>query len=150
MKTLLALLLLIPSLSWGNDDLSGKNLICGLDGNKSIIVLQFNKNIARVFSSLNFNSDFWSIHDSSYKYETSLTEINTFYDKFRIIIINRQNLGVDTTYVMDYEKDYRTFTDGYCKIAELERTVNAIESHKNDWKEYKKRETQSLKEQQKI
>ena len=149
MKTLLALLLLIPSLSWGNDDLSGKNLICGLNELKSFVVIQFTNDDARVFSSMNVNTDFWRVNEGSYKYETSLTEIITGYDN-RVIIINRQYLGVDTTFIREDEKDDRTFTDGFCSVVDLESSINAIKEQKSDWKKYKTKETKSLKEQQKI
>tara|TARA_Y100000816_G_C25799191_1_gene418625 strand:+ start:81 stop:536 length:456 start_codon:yes stop_codon:yes gene_type:complete len=151
MKTLLALLLLIPSLSWGNDELSGKNLICGLDALKSFVVIQFKKDRARVFTSKNANTEFWGIYDGSYKYETSLTEIITRYDRFsRVIIINRQNLLVDTTFIREDEKDDRTFMDGSCTVVDLERSINVIKEQKSDWKKYKTKKTKSLKEQQKI
>ena len=149
MKTLLALLLLIPSLSWGNDDLSGKNLICGLNELKSFVVIQFTNDDARVFSSMNVNTDFWRVNEGSYKYETSLTEIITGYDN-RVIIINRQYLGVDTTFIREDEKDDRTFTDGFCSVVDLESSINAIKEQKSDWKNYKTKKTKSLKEQQKI
>ena len=146
MKKLLALLLLTPSLSWGNDDLSGKNLICGLDDNKSILVIQFKEErLATVFASLNFNSDSWNLHDNIHEYKTSLTEI-TILSSDRPIVINRQTL--DTTYYK--KKSDRTFMNGYCKIAKYERSINAIESHKNDWNDFMIKKTQSLKEQQKI
>ena len=119
MKILLSLLLLIPSLSWGNDDLSGKNLICGLNDLKSLVVIQFTNDEARVFSSMNVNTDFWRVNEGSYKYETSLTEIITGYDN-RVIIINRQYLGVDTTFIREDEKEDRTFTDGFCSVVDLE------------------------------
>ena len=149
MKTLLALLLLIPSLSWGNDDLSGKNLICGLNDLKSFVVIQFTNDDARVFSSMNVYTDFWRVNEGSYKYETSLTEIITGYDN-RVIIINRQYLGVDTTFIREDEKDDRTFTDGFCSVVDLEKSINAIKEQKSDWKNYKTKKTKSLKEQQKI
>ena len=149
MKTLLALLLLIPSLSWGNDDLSGKNLICGLNELKSFVVIQFTNDDARVFSSMNVNTDFWRVNEGSYKYETSLTEIITGYDN-RVIIINRQYLGVDTTFIREDEKDDRTFMDGTCTVVDLETSINSIKKQKNDWKKYKTKKTKSLKEQQKI
>ena len=143
-------MLLIPSLSWGNDDLSGKNLICGLDALKSIVVIQFKKDKARVFSSMNLNTEFWRIHDDTYKYETSLTEIITGYSWYSVIIINRQYLGVDTTFIREDEKDDRTFMDGSCSVVDLERSINAIKEQKSNWKKYKNKKTKTLKEQQKI
>ena len=154
MKTFLTLLLLIPSLSWGNDDLSGKNLICGLNALKSIVVIQFKKDKARVFSSMNLNTEFWRIHDGSYDYETTLTEIITSYDwTSNVIVINRQSLGVDTYNVREDEKIFRqnrSLLDGFCDVVDLERSINAIKEQKSDWKKYKNKKTKTLKEQQKI
>ena len=138
MKTLLALLLLIPSLSWGDYfNLNGKYISCMVDlqnAGKSQIVVKFKKKgKALVFVSINQDSKYWRLVNSGItgyndpgdtRYSTNLTQIklgvpnSSLHDGNQNIIINRQTLEV--------EKNY--YDHGSCNVLSEEKYKEIIES----------------------
>ena len=169
MKTLLALLLLIPSLSWGeSDDLKGKYISCMVDlhneGRSQIVVKFKKKGKAKVFVSmpdLEINGS-WRLVNSGitgYKdpgdtrYIAHLTHIMLEVPNSRLlngnqeIIINRQTLEVKKN----------SYNHGNCNVLSEEEYKDIIESIINEHEQYlikekedNNKKVEELKSNQKI
>ena len=157
MKTLLALLLLIPNLSWGEDDISGKYLICEIKQKQledSIAIIEFkddfkakvssiyanwhwNNKLQEVFYFYDYGSiEIWYKNNSTnirvpwgYEYESFGEQKMQFHGW---IDINRQTLNVEIdTFEEGYQFYEMPYDDGKCKISNKDKALNKISEIEN-------------------
>lgn len=172
MRLILILLLLIPNLSWGSDDLNGKSLFCEIEDGKNTgaVVIQFLPNNKARVDSL-YAQFFEKLEDTSInlggiysEYKTTITNIflpwgfqendgvSQYIEYHGIININRMELTVDIR--MTSKPIYE---NGTCRIITNDDVSSYIEDIKSSyeiWLKFKddeiKKRDEWIKSKQKI
>lgn len=160
MKTFIPLLFLIPSLSWGSDDLKGKNLFCEIENGKNIgaVVIQFLPNNKARVDSL-YAQFFEKLEHASInlggiysKYKTTITNISLpwgyqhndgvseYIEYHGIININRMELTVDIRMTSE-----PTYENGTCRIITNDDVSSYVEDIKSSYEIWLRQKDDEIK-----